>query len=134
MFSQLFQWLQHLYNDWTAWALGLAAIVAGVSWIPGVGLALRAAIAGLEALSPIINSVFAGLTWIWSKVLLPGMLNILSQWSSIFTVLIMGGFLWIGLVARYEAKLISKSYVISKCNSPVNEPEPALDLPWPFKW
>lgn len=132
--------MRTLIDHWWGW-LGLGAtfatistMLAGLSWIPGVGLALRVAIAGLEAISPIINGIFAAIIWIWSKILWPGLLNILSNWSSIFTVLIMGGFLWIGLVARYEAKLVSKSYVISKCKAPVEEPEPVLDLPWPFKW
>ena len=132
--------MRTLLDHWPGWlGLGatfgsLAALLAGASWIPGVGLALRLAIAGLEAASPIINGIFAGVIWIWAKIIWPGMLNILSQWSSIFTVLIMGGVLWVGLIARYEAKLVSKNYVISKCPTPVEEPEPALDLPWPFKW
>lgn len=127
-------------EHWLGW-LGLgatfasvAALLAGLSWIPGVGLALRIAIAGLEAISPIINGVLAAIVWVWAKVFWPGMLNILSQWSSIFTVILMGGFLWFGLVARYEAKLVAKGYVISKCKAPVDEPEPVLDLPWPFNW
>jgi hypothetical protein len=132
--------MRTLLDHWPGWlGLGatfgsLAALLAGASWIPGVGLALRLAIAGLEAASPIINGIFAGLIWIWAKVLWPGLLNILSQWSTIFTVLFMGGMLWVGLIARYEAKLVSKNYVISKCPNPAEEPEPQLDLPWPFKW
>lgn len=133
--------MQTLIDHWLGWLglsglslIGIVSALAGLSWIPGVGLALRIVVAGLEAASPILNGIFAAIIWVWSKVLLPGILNILSQWSSIFTVIIMGGMLWFGLVARYEAKLVAKGYVISKCKIPVDEPEPALELPWPFKW
>lgn len=132
--------MQTLFDNWLGW-LGLgatfasiSALIAGLSWIPSVGIVLRLAVTGLEALSPIINGFLTAIIWIWSKILFPGVLNILSQWSSIFTVLIIGGFLWVGLIARYEAKLVSKNYVISKCKAPIQEPETELDLPWPFSW
>ena len=132
--------MRTLLDYWPGW-LGLgatfasiAALLAGLSWIPGVGLALRVAIAALEAASPVINGFLSAIIWTWSKVLWPGILDILDSWATILTVLIMGGFLWFGLVARYEAKLISKSYVISKCKEPVREPEPEFNLPWPFSW
>ena len=114
--------------------MGIFTAIAGLSWIPGVGLVLRVIVAGLEAASPIINGIFAGLIWVWSTILLPGILDILDNWSTIFTVILMGTFLWIGLIARYEAKLISKSYVISKCSNPEPEPEVDIQLPWPFNW
>jgi hypothetical protein len=132
--------MRALLEHWAGWlGLGatfasLAALLAGASWIPGVGLALRIAIAGLEAISPLINGFFAAIIWVWAKILWPGALNIMSQWSSIFTVIIMGVVLWVGLIARYEAKLVAKGYVISQCKSPVEETEPVLELPWPFNW
>jgi len=129
-----------LLNNWIGWlGLGaslsaLAAFIAGISWIPGVGTLLSIATAGLTMIAPLVNGVLSALVWIWSTVLWPGILDILDSWATIFTVIIICGMTYFGLAARYEVRHIRDTYTINKCVTPTEAPETELELPWPFKW
>lgn len=129
-----------LLDNWIGW-LGLgatlstvAALLAGLSWIPGAGVLLSIGTALLQIAAPLINGFLTLIIWLWSNILFPGLRNILSSLSSIITVVLMGCFLWFGLITRYEIKLAQKNYVVSKCSNPVSEPETDFTLPWPFNW
>ena len=113
----------------------LGAMVAGISWLPGMSVILPILTSALQMVSPIVNAALTALFWIWSTILLPGILDILDSWATIFTVIIMSSFLWFGLATRYEVQHIKDRSVISKCAAPQSsDSETELDLPWPFKW
>lgn len=132
MWSSLSSWLG--LAGLGASLAGVAALIAGLSWIPGVGTVLSLATSALQMAAPLINGVLAAIVWIWGAVLWPGLLDILDSWATIFTVLIMGAFLWFGLAARYEVQHVKDRHAISKCITPQQDQDTEVDLPWPFKW
>lgn len=81
--------LQNLIDNWLGW-LGLGATAATVisllSWVPGIGVALRIFASGLEILSPLLNGSFAAIIWVWSNILFPGLRGIFSSVSVSLTV------------------------------------------------
>jgi len=131
-----------LLSNWIGWlGLGTAlatagSLIAGISWLPGMSVILPILTSALQMISPIVNAALSGLFWIWSNILWPGLLDIMDSWATIFTVIIMGSFLWFGLASRYEVQHIKDRHVIAKCVAPqnVDNNEAELDLPWPFKW
>lgn len=149
MLSQLYH-LWSLANEYWQWLLGIAGLSAILSWIPGGGAAigiltsaLQFAASAFQSIAPIINGVLSAIIWIWSNIIWPGLLHILESWATIFTVLIMGGTLWFGLITDYKVKTISLQHRLNVCLSeikqsgnkvPEQEPEPQSELPWPFNW
>src|SRR5258708_3728482 len=81
--------MQTLFDNWLGW-LGLGATAATVisllSWVPGIGIALRIFASGLEIASPVINGILSGLIWIWGNILFPGLKGIFSSVSVTLTV------------------------------------------------
>lgn len=137
-------------HDYWGWFVGILGLSAALSWIPGGGAAIGIAVSALkifasaiEAASPIISGIFSGIIWIWQKVLWPGLLNIFSNWATLFTVITLGGFIWFGVLADYKIKHFSDQTALSKCYQQISknknklpdpEPEIGLQLPWPFNW
>ena len=147
------QWLtqiQSLINDYWQWLIGIAGLSAILSWIPGGGAAiailtsaLRVAASAIEAAAPIISAIFSGFIWIWQKILLPGILDIIDSWATIFTILIAGTIGWFIFVSKYEVSQVQTNYSYNQCKkelqsctkrAPPKEPEVELQLPWPFDW
>lgn len=146
------QWLtqiQSLINDYWQWLLGIAGLSAILSWIPGGGAAiailtsaLRVVASMIEAAAPIISALFSGVIWIWQKILLPGILDIIDSWATIFTIIIAGTIGWFIFVSKYEVshyqekkQLAQCQKALVNCKKPIpREPETNIQLPWPFNW
>ena len=102
--------LFQLVNDYWQWLIGLSALAAGLSWIPGAGIAigilvsvLKILASTIESLSPIISGIFQGIIWLWQKAVWPGIVNICSSISSIFTVLIICGSIYGYMYIKYNS-------------------------------
>jgi len=124
-----------LLSSWIGWlGLGgfiasLGAMVAGISWIPGMSVILPILTSALQMVSPIINALLTALIWFWTTILWPGLSDILDSWATIITVIFMGFVLL--TVSNAQHKI--DRHVAKQC-VPNPQPEPELELPWPFKW
>jgi hypothetical protein len=149
--------LQHLYDlisSYWSWLIGIAGLSALLSWIPGGGAAiailtsaLQMAASAFQMLSPIINAMINGVVWIWSNVIFPGLLHIFESWATIFTVLLMGSFLWVSLISDYKVRTATLQHRLNVCLSETKqsgrkvqeqEPEPEnnsnFSFPNIFNW
>lgn len=141
--------LQSLINDYWQWLIGLAGLSAILSWLPGGGAAiailtsaLQFAASFFQSVSPIINGIFSGIIWIWSNILLPGFLNILGSWPTIFTIIIGGTIGWFIFVSKYEISHYQDQRQLLQCQRILDankQPAPKkqetdIELPWPFNW
>jgi hypothetical protein len=144
--------IQSLVDNWLGWlglgattALGVAAVLPFLSWIPGVSIVLRIGTAIFEIMSPILQGIMAGLVWLWSNVIWPGLLDIADSVSTICTVLIlMGGiFLYTKFnhdieIRNLRRELISTQVAVRTRRDEIEptEQEPQIGL-WkllPWNW
>ena len=140
--DMLWDWL----NSWMGW-LGIGGFsltaLAGLAWFTGL-MPLIGAGANLVSavLAPILGALSQGIVWFWQNVIWPGIWDILNDWVTIVTVLLMGAVLWFGVLARYEVKSIRLDKELSVCKveldkarKPLPQVEsPSWELPWPWKW
>ncbi len=124
-----------LLSNWIGWLgiggaiASLGAMVAGVSWLPGMSVILPILTSALQMVSPIINAIFTLIIWFWTNILWPGLSDILDSWATIVTVVFMGFVLLTVSNAQHKVD----RHVVKQCVSNP-QPEPELELPWPFKW
>lgn len=148
--------LQALFNEWLPWVTGAAGLTAVLSWLPGGGAiitiltsALRFVASFFEMISPIVNALFSGVIWVWKNILLPGVMNILTSWATIGTVLALGFTLWFFLISKYEYQGFKTNRELSTCQraltsckvatatkgkvkTPVHPAEADTEFPWYF--
>lgn len=134
------QELHNIVSHWYAWVLGIGALVAGLSWIPGVGTVLTIAVAGLQLLTPILSALLQAVIWAWQTIFFPGLRNILTNITSILTVVTIVAGAWLWFAARYEIQHLRDQHTINRCinripaQSTKEEPDDHVNfsLPWPL--
>jgi hypothetical protein len=131
-----------LLNTWLAYlglgGLGLGAML-GAAWFFGL-MPVVGAVANVLAavLGPILKAVVEGVIWTWQNVLWPGLRDILDDWVTIVTVLLMGFLLWSILLARFEVQESRLERQVAACKvelkkrppAPRRAPEPQFRWPW----
>ena len=137
MLQSLLQPVYDFGHHWISWAIGIGGLIAAFSWIPGVSTVLTIAVSILQMAAPVISGFLSALIWIWSNVIWPGLLDIFSHWSTLGTIVIMGGLLWFGLTSRYEVQHVRDVRALHYCQlHRTSRPQPDVnfELPWPFNW
>jgi hypothetical protein len=146
----MWQNLLNSINDYWGWAVGALGLTALISWLPGGGavvsiilVGLRAVASFMEMIAPIVANIFSGIIWFWKTIIWPGLLDILDSWTTMLTVIFLGGVLWVGFIANYKIKQNMDERALYKCqaelvkakrNLPEPEPEERFQLPWPFNF
>lgn len=138
MFQQAYNFI---YEYWQ-YILGISGLAAALSWIPGGGAAigimvsvLKMVASAIEMAAPIISGIFSGIIWLWQKVLWPGLLNILSTWSSIFTVLLLCLCIWFSSAIKSSLQAVHTAPTRCNCNAEESRPvQPSLGIERIFPW
>lgn len=133
--------MQTLLDNWLGW-LGLGATAATVisllSWVPGIGVALRIFASGLEIASPLLNGIFEAIIWVWSNILFPGLKGIFSSVSVALTVVALFASYYMFDKANDAIKYRNLQRQTNSCIASVRnkepiqpvEEEPLFKFPW----
>jgi len=132
-------WLDSLLTYLGIGGLGIGALL-GAAWFFGLMPVIGAVANVLAAvLGPILGAVVQGIVWAWQNIIWPGLWDILDNWVTILTVVLMGGFLYLATASRYEVQEYFLERQIQVCEANLKKARKAIPparrpAPETFKW
>lgn len=139
-----------IISDYWAWFVGFAGLATALSWLPGFGVGVTILTSGLriissvfEMISPIINSVFTGLIYLWKEILYPGFLDIFDNIRTALTFVIIILFIFVFFDVKYKLKVstldkkitsVERAYTNNRPVAPIQPEEFDLTRLLPWNW